>query len=536
MKRYTKLTAIVLAAALLCGCEKIPDWSDNSESSDSHSNSSDKSGGFAEQITDTYSPDEYKVLKQSYVKKFEAEKGAFNGKAMDENGELENSDKDGFVSLNEGQYLKQVATVVSSQFYRVVISARSDSGAVIKLKIGDTTVGAYSVTSTEEEESGGEFKLFALDNLYMSVGMNTLNFSVESGSAEIDCIVVEDSEAVGAEVYKTGSAPVAENVSNRTITLLQTLSENYGKVSFLAQNVSCGTNAEINALFGEFRRYPAIRVSELAQVMKDDEHSAEVIDSDISLAKDWDANGGICAYKWHWYSPNSARAIDTEAFDLKTALGRIDSKEFAMLDDDAIKLQLENGLMTQDAAQLLYDIDRLAETLKILDDADIPVLFEPIPDGDAGLFWWGNDSGSYKTLWKIIFLRLTQYNSLKNLVWVWDNGNFDYYPGDKYVDIIGQSFYEKSDSSFADCFGTLAGNSASGRKMLAVTACDTLPNINYMSRDNAMWLWIAPDSGEYLIDMSGSISYNYNKKTALRYAYDNEKCVTRDELAALGYE
>ena len=103
MKRYTKLTAIVLAAALLCGCEKIPDWSDNSESSDSHSNSSDKSGGFAEQITDTYSPDEYKVLKQSYVKKFEAEKGAFNGKAMDENGELENSDKDGFVSLNEGQ-------------------------------------------------------------------------------------------------------------------------------------------------------------------------------------------------------------------------------------------------------------------------------------------------------------------------------------------------------------------------------------------------------------------------------------------------
>ena len=101
--------------------------------------------------------------------------------------------------------------------------------------------------------------------------------------------------------------------------------------------------------------------------------------------------------------------------------------------------------------------------------------------------------------------------------------------------MIGQSFYEKTDSSFAGCFGAIASNTASGRKMLAVTACDTLPNIDFMSRDNAMWLWIAPDSGEYVIDDNGNISYLYNKKSAVRFAYNNEKCITRDELKAMGY-
>ena len=32
MKKYTKFTAIILAAAMLCGCEKIPDAVDISDS------------------------------------------------------------------------------------------------------------------------------------------------------------------------------------------------------------------------------------------------------------------------------------------------------------------------------------------------------------------------------------------------------------------------------------------------------------------------------------------------------------------------
>lgn len=533
MKRYTKITAIILTAAMLCGCERISDDPNVSSGPESSVTSSDTSG---EQNADTFLPKEHIVVKQSYLKKYEAEKGAFNGTAMDEQGELQNPDNGGFVALNKGQYLTQVATVSTSQFYRVIISARSKDGAVIKLKVGDIVEGSYFVPPGSDEDSGENvFSLFAVDNLYMSVGLNTLKFTVENGSAEIDCIVVEDSDAAGGDLYRTGDACVSANVSERTVKLMQMLAANYGKFIFTAQNVSCGTNAEIDAVFNETKRYPAIRTSELALAVKDDSHSVETIKNDLALADEWNADGGICAYTWHWYSPNASRGIGVKDFDIKTVLKGIDPSELATLDEGGVRLQLDNGILTQDAASLLEDLDKIAQTLKPLSDADIPILFEPIPDGDSGLFWWGSDAESYKSLWTLVFDRLTKYNGVKNIIWVWNNSDFDYYPGDDRVDIIGQSFYEKSTSSFAGRFSTLASDPKTGRKILAVTACDILPSVDFMARDNAMWLWTAADSGEYMIDKTGKLSEKYTKKAALRNMYNNEKCITRDELKKLGY-
>lgn len=538
MKRIVKMIALLTAAAMLCGCEKIPDMEGQSSAVES---GSDNSGSAAGGDKDSFAPKERAIVKQSFTKKFEAEKGVFTGKAFDDKDkELKNKNKSGYVKLKTDQYLTQVATVTSSQFYRVVISARSKEGAALKLQIGDSVEGSFTVTAppaedAESGESNNDYQLYAVDHLYMAVGMNTLKITAESGEADIDCIVVEDSDAVGDENYTAAGTCVAANASPRATSLVMMLSQYYGKLTFTAQNVSCGTNAEIDAVYGETKRYPAIRTGELALALKDDEHSKELTEKETELAKAWDKDGGICAYTWHWYSPNALRGTEVKDFDVKNALQNAEPEEMGLLDDATINLHLENSLMTQDAANILKDLDELAAVLKQLDDADIPVLFEPIPDGDAGLFWWGKDADGYKTLWQLAFVRLTQYNGLKNLVWVWNNSDFDYYPGDDYVDIIGQSFYEKTSASFAGRFSAIAENSASGRKMLAVTACASLPSIDNMWRDNAMWLWTAPDSGEYILDSAGRLTEKYTKRAALRNCYNNEKCVTRDELGELGY-
>lgn len=528
--------SIILAVAILAGCSRIDDDPDASSAASS-TVSSEVTSGETSQPSDEIPPKEFIITKQSFVRKYEAEKGSFNGTAKDKDGnELQNTDDDGYVSLKIGQHLSQVATVTSSQFYRVVISARSNEGAHIRLQVGDPVEGGYVIPKNGGTESGGdEFQLYEIDNLYMSVGMNTINLTVENGSADIDCVVIENSEPVGREMYRTGNACVAQTASVRTAMLMRTLADNYGNVSFTAQNVSCGTNAEINAVYEETQRYPAIRGSELALALKDDEHSAQVVKNDLALAKEWDQKGGICAYTWHWYSPNAIRGTAVKDFDLAPALENKEAEELGMLDNDGIQLQLDAELLTQDAAEILYDLDKLAVSLKTLDDANVPVLFSPIPDGDTGLFWWGSDAESYKTLWQLAFVRLCKYNGLKNLIFVWNNSDFDFYPGDAYVDIIGQSFYEKSNSSFAGRFKALASDSATGRKMLAITACDTLTSIDFMNRDNAMWLWVAPDSGEYTIDRSGKLSEKYTKKSTLKNAYNNEKCITLDELAELGW-
>lgn len=537
MKRFTKITALFLAATLLCGCEKISDNSNVSDGTESSVTSSDTSN-----VTelDTAYPREYPVVKESFLSKFEAEKGSFNGTARDERGnELQNAEKGGYVELNEGQHLTQVMTVPTSQFYRVIISARSESGASLKFQIGDLVEGSYYVPpkdETEEEDSDENgYGLYAVDSLYMAIGLNTLKFIVDDGTAEIDCLIVENSDAISDGLYRTGNACVTANACARVVELMRILAANYGKNTLTALNVSCGTNAEIDAVFNETKRYPAIRVSELSLALKEDSHSAETLKTDLELARVWDADGGICAYSWHWYSPNAARGTELKDFDVHSALWGIDPSELAMLDADGVQLQLENDLLTQDAALLVEDIDTLAQALKPLSDTGIPILFEPIPDGDAGLFWWGGDAESYRSLWTLVFDRLTKYNKIGNLIWVWNNSDFDFYPGDDRVDIIGQSFYERSASSFAGRFGVLASDPRTGRKMYAVTACDVLPSIDFMVRDNMMWLWTAADCGEYIIDKTGKYSELYNKKTAIRSLYNNTRCITRDELAALGY-
>lgn len=529
MKKYAKLTAIFLAAAMLfCGCEKIADESGTSSVPESSVTSSDNtSASVPERNKDSYRPAEHSIIRRSYTVRLEAEKAATDGTARNMQGGLLTGDGEGYVSLNKGQYFTQVPTLMSSQFYRVILMARSQTGATISLSVGDTPEGSYYIPKDTETN---EFGLYAVDCLYMSVGMNALKFSVENGTAEVDCIIIEDSDSVSSSAYDVGGVCVTPNASVKTLSLLQLLTNKYGDAVFAAQNVSCGSNAEIDAVFIETKRFPAIRTSELALALKDDPRSADIMNDELDLAKKWSADGGIVSYVWHWYSPNDTRGTGAGDFDLAAALDGVDPSELALLDENAIQLQLDNDLLSHNAAALVKDLDRLAETLKPLADADIPIIFEPIPDGDSGLFWWGSDAESYKALWELTFNRLTKHNGLKNIIWVWNNSDFELYPGDSYVDIIGQSFYESTTSSFAGRFGALAADTRTGRKAIAVTACGTLPGIDNMSRDNAMWLWVALDSGEYTIDSSGRLSEKYTKKSALRVMYNNEKVITLDEL------
>lgn len=532
MKKHAKLTAIILAAAMLfCGCEKIADDPGLSSSTES-SVTSTITGSTPERNTDSYRPTEHTVTRRSFASRLEAEKAATNGILRNMQGGLLDEDEDGYVSLNKGQYITQVSTVNSSQFYRVILMARSRTGAAITLQVGDTVEGSYYIPLDKETN---EFGLYAIDNLYMSVGMNALKFTIENGTAEVDCIIVEDTVPVGSDVYSASGVCVSPNVSKKALSLMQTLTNQYGDAVFTAQNVSCGSNAEIDAVFIETKRFPAIRTSELALALKDDERSVEIMNDELELARKWSADGGIVSYVWHWYSPNDIRGAGVNDFALAEALDGVDPSELAVLDKDGMQLQLDNDLLARDAAALTEDLDKLAETLKPFCDADIPIIFEPIPDGDSGLFWWGSDAESYKALWILTFDRLTKYHGLNNLIWVWNNSDFDFYPGDAYVDIIGQSFYENTTSSFAGRLSALAAEPRTGRKAIAITACAALPGIDNMARDNAMWLWVAADSGEYTIDGSGRLSEVYTKKNALRVMYNNEKCITLDELADIWY-
>lgn len=103
--------------------------------------------------------------------------------------------------------------------------------------------------------------------------------------------------------------------------------------------------------------------------------------------------------------------------------------------------------------QWLEHIDVVAEYLKQLRDANVPVFWRPYHEMNGGWFWWGKQKGKngYVKLWKMMFDRYVNHHNLNNLIWVWnpnapnkyaDDYEF-YYPGDQYVDVLATDIYNK---------------------------------------------------------------------------------------------
>src|SRR5690606_24692897 len=68
--------------------------------------------------------------------------------------------------------------------------------------------------------------------------------------------------------------------------------------------------------------------------------------------------------------------------------------------------------------KLLADLDEVAEYLKKLQDAKVPVLWRPYHEMNGNWFWWGQQD-EFAKLWEIMYERFTKVHKLNNLLWVW---------------------------------------------------------------------------------------------------------------------
>lgn len=517
MKKFLRAAAALTAAAMLCGCTDIPAREvivPTEETADS-----------AQTVPDEYEeipPQEYPEDREEVALKLNAEGGVTDA-SIRTDGEYDGA---GYIVLDEGMSLTHIADVPAAQHYSVSLAVHSYGGAVISLNMHNERAGVYYIPASESAEYG----FIAVDSLYMTNGPMIMTFTCESGSAAVDYILVENSDGVSRECYRTAESPVSPNSTVAAIGTMKYLADAYGEKIITGQNVTPATNAELDAIYEETGRYPAMRCGEIALATLDGEDDAEKTAEELRLAKEWGKKGGLVSFTWHWYSPTGSRGVNAGAFDLAAALDGQDLTGTALMGAEELDTLLENGYISEEFRALITDIDKAAELLRALSDEDIPVIWQPLPDADAGTCWWGNDADSFKKLWQFMFTRLCTYHSLKNLIWVWNGSSSEYYPGDDLCDIVGQSFFENSSASFAGRFSALARVSDTETKALAITACDKLPDPDYMLRDNAMWLWFAIGSGDNIINSDGTLSERHTDWQSLHDAFNSEICVTLDEL------
>ena len=137
------------------------------------------------------------------------------------------------------------------------------------------------------------------------------------------------------------------------------------------------------------------------------------------------------------------------------------------------------------------DLKNAAAYLKLLRDADIPVLWRPFHEAAGGWFWWGKDAASFKSLWIAMF-NYFKTEGLDNLIWVWttEGNDADWYPGDQYVDCVGRDVYNKETAVCVSEYTSIADNY--GNKIVSLSECGTVGLISEQWASGARWSWFMP--------------------------------------------
>ena len=143
------------------------------------------------------------------------------------------------------------------------------------------------------------------------------------------------------------------------------------------------------------------------------------------------------------------------------------------------------------------DLEKIVPYLLQLQRAGIPVLWRPLHEAAGKWFWWGNGTAeNYRKLWHTMFDFFKQ-RGVNNLIWVWtsEKNDPDWYPGDKYVDIIGTDMYGQDGKPVSAQTAVQRFNELAYRyptKMIALTECGTVAEISAQWNADAKWSFFMP--------------------------------------------
>ena len=118
-------------------------------------------------------------------------------------------------------------------------------------------------------------------------------------------------------------------------------------------------------------------------------------------------------------------------------------------------------------AALMRSLQGVAAGLRELQDAGVVVILRPFHESGGDWFWWGTcclTPTQATALWRFTHDYLANTAGLHNLVWLFESGQPDVpvlanYPGDSYVDLVGQDVYTSTPGAdpVVRAYATLVG-------------------------------------------------------------------------------
>ena len=235
-------------------------------------------------------------------------------------------------------------------------------------------------------------------------------------------------------------------------------------------------------------------------------------DTVVQMAIDHHKRGYLISITWH-----AARPFDSGIVRFREQTqGRFSRQQWDELVTEG------SGMHSQWLAQ----VDSIAQYLKQLQEAGVPVLWRPYHEMNGEWFWWGDRRGEngFAVLWKMLYHRLTDHHKLNNLIWVWNPNNprkhptdkemgYElYYPGDDYVDVLAADVYHRE--WFQDTHDQLV--ELGKEKLVALGEVGELPTAEQLrSYNRYAWFMIWTDF----------TTNKYNTLDALRDVFGDERVI-----------
>lgn len=364
----------------------------------------------------------------------------------------------------------------------------------------------------------------------LTAGQHTVTVTPSWGWMTLDKLTVTPAQAIPDSVYDVSPTLINPNATENTRQLYAYLCDAYGKYTLSGQVCDKGLNGpEIKAIHTVTGKYPAILGLDMMDYTPSRRALGASNPTSVDQAVKFHEEGGIVTFCWHWGAPKQYILDGKDENGNPRWWGAFYTKNVTF-DIEAVM----NGADPVGKEHLDKDIAGIAEQLLRLQEKDIPVLWRPLHEASGGWFWWGAKGAEpCKQLWIYLYDQLTNVYGCNNLIWVWNGQSPDWYPGDQYVDIIGEDIY-------ADNHAYGAQNSkfielleySNTNKIIALTENGVVYDIDLAIESGTRWAWFNTWSGDF-VQRNGKYSKLYTEAEILNKTYNSEYVITLDELPDL---
>lgn len=470
---------------------------------------------------ETLSAEETKTYSWEDADCYEAEEGTLLGDACEEN-KTQGYSGTGYVAglANDGDGVNITVEIPESGFYDFNFISASQGGDYKQniVLIDGERAGTVEVQSESFTDS-------VLQRVYLESGSHDIELTKYWGWIMFDKLLVKNSDELDPDIYQVSSKLVNPNATENAQRLYSYMCDIYGTKILSGQYCDTGmygieSAAIWKATGGEYAAVLGLDLIEASPSRVAHGSANKATDYAIEY---WE-NGGIVTFCWHWNAPE------------KYLTGQWYSGFYTEHTNiDLAKIM--NGEDPEGYELLMQDIDAIAKELQKMQDAGVPVLWRPLHEASGGWFWWGAAGPeAYKQLYILLYEKLTYEYGLNNLIWIWNGQDGEWYPGDEYVDMIGEDIYpgERVYSSQADTF-LRAVNYTDSRKMIVMSENGCLFDPDLAERDGAMWGFFCTWQREFVVKNASfnELSEQYTEAEMVRKVYADERVITRSELPNL---